>query len=198
MKVIGITGGVGAGKSTILSILRNNTKCEIVMADDLAKSLCLPGERCYKPLVELLGNDVLLENGEINKQKMAAKIFNDEEMLSSVNSIIHPAVKEYIIEQITLYKQKDSIDYFFIEAALLIEDGYKQIVDEMWYIYTSESVRRERLKASRGYSDAKIDSILNSQLSDEEFRQNSDFVIDNSYSEQESLSQIIERIKCNE
>lgn len=198
MKVIGITGGVGAGKSTILSILRNNTKCEIVMADDLAKSLCLPGERCYMPLIEVLGHDVLLDSGEIDKAMMASKIFNDETLLLKVNSIIHPAVKEYIKEQIELFRKKDEIDYYFIEAALLIEDGYKEIVDEMWYIYTSESIRRERLKASRGYSDGKIDSILNSQLSDEEFRENSDFVIDNSYSEQESLSQIIERIKCNE
>ena len=72
------------------------------------------------------------------------------------------------------------MDYLFIEAALLIENGYDKIVDEMWYVYADEEVRRQRLKTTRGYSDSKIDDILKGQLSDEEFRQHADFVIDNS------------------
>ena len=86
------------------------------------------------------------------------------------------------------------MDFLFIEAALLIEDGYKKIVDELWYIFTKEEVRRERLKASRGYSDEKIDSIIASQLSEAEFRENSDFVIDNSGTMEESLLQIQKRM----
>ena len=198
MKVIGITGGVGAGKSTILSILKENTNCIIIMADDLAKSLCLKGERCYEPLIELLGRDVLEDSGEINKSKMADRIFNNPSLLEAVNGIIHPAVKCYIKEQIESEKTNGVYDYFFIEAALLIEDGYKEIVDEMWYIYTSEEVRRKRLKESRGYSDSKIDNILKSQLSDKEFRDNSDFVIDNSNSKEDSFLQImkwVERVR---
>ncbi|MBQ9863185.1 MAG: dephospho-CoA kinase, partial [Lachnospiraceae bacterium] len=84
-----------------------------------------------------------------------------------------------------------------IEAALLIECGYKEIVDEMWYIYTNIDVRRKRLKESRGYSDAKIDSILKSQLSEEEYRKNSDFEIDNSGLCEDSFEQIRERLGEN-
>lgn len=194
MKVIGITGGVGAGKSSILTILKENYNCKIIMADDLAKSLCKKGECCYEPLVLLLGKDCLDDDGEIDKLTMSRKIFNNDDLISKVNAVIHPAVKENILNQICEVKKEGMFDYFFIEAALLIEDGYKEIVDELWYIYTDISIRRERLKASRGYSDDKIDSILSNQLSDEEFRLNSDFVIDNSYSIENSFKQIYERM----
>ena len=75
--------------------------------------------------------------------------------------------------------KKNEVDYFFIEAALLIENGYKAIVDEMWYIYCPEELRRGRLQKSRGYSDNKINAIMAAQLSDKEFRDNCDVVIDN-------------------
>lgn len=197
MKVIGITGGVGAGKSSILKFIEDNTNSKIIMADDLAKELCLKGERCYEPLVALLSKEVCGADGEIDRGRMAAMIFADSKLLKRVNEIIHPAVKEYIKEQIALFQADIKVDFFFIEAALLIEDGYKAIVDELWYIYTDKEIRRKRLKESRGYSDAKIDSIFASQLSDEEFRSNSDFVIDNSGTEEESFDQIRKRLRLD-
>lgn len=194
MKVIGITGGVGSGKSLILNYIKSHYNCEIIMADDLAKDLCKKGELCYKPLVKLLGTDVLDEDGEINKSVMAQKIFSDDNLRIGVNNIIHPGVKKYIIKRIAYLRRKRTKDFLFIEAALLIEDGYKDIVDELWYIYTDEAVRRNRLKESRGYSDEKIDSIMASQLSEEEFRLNSDFEIDNSGNSEVSFSKIRERL----
>lgn len=194
MKVIGITGGVGAGKSFILDFLKENYNCQIIIADDLAKTLYNKGERCYTPLLCLFGQGVLDETGEIDKKKMANLMYGHERLRKKVNSIIHPAVKEYILEKIEALKASGEVDFLFIEAALLIEDGYKKIVDELWYIFTKEEVRRERLKASRGYSDEKIDSIIASQLSEAEFRENSDFVIDNSGTMEESLLQIQKRM----
>lgn len=194
MKVIGITGGVGSGKSLILNYIKSHYNCEIIMADDLAKDLCKKGELCYKPLVKLLGTDVLDKDGEINKSVMAQKIFSDDNLRIGVNNIIHPGVKKYILKRIAYLRRKRTKDFLFIEAALLIEDGYKDIVDELWYIYTDEAVRRNRLKESRGYSDEKIDSIMASQLSEEEFRLNSDFEIDNSGNSEVSFSKIRERL----
>lgn len=179
MKVIGITGGVGAGKSTVLNYIRENYNCKIILADDLAKELELKGNRCYEPLVQLLGEEVLSEDGQINAQKMASKIYADPQLLASVNDIVHPAVREAIIDTIEEEREKEQLDYFFLEAALLIECGYKSVVDEMWYIRADSDVRRERLKTSRGYSDEKIDRILASQLDDELFMANSDVIINN-------------------
>lgn len=194
MKVIGITGGVGSGKSLILNYIKEHYNCEIIMADDLAKDLCKKGELCYKSLVKLLGADVLDKDGQINKSVMAQKIFSDDSLRTGVNNIIHPGVKKFILKRIAYLRRKRTKDFLFIEAALLIEDGYKDIVDELWYIYTDEAVRRNRLKESRGYSDEKIDSIMASQLSEEEFRLNSDFEIDNSGDSEVSFSKIRERL----
>jgi len=194
MKVIGITGGVGSGKSLILNYIKDHYNCEIIMADDLAKDLCKKGELCYKPLVKLLGKDVLGTDEEIDRSVMAQKIFSDDSLRTGVNNIIHPGVKKFILKRIAYLRRKKTRDFLFIEAALLIEDGYKDIVDELWYIYTDKAVRRERLKKSRGYSDEKIDSIMASQLSEEEFRLNSDFEIDNSGDSEVSFSKIRERL----
>ena len=182
MKVIGITGGVGAGKSEVLKLIRDMCRCIIVTADELARSLEVKGEVCYEPLVALLGEDVLKEDGEIDAKKMAKMIFADgaEDKLAAVNAIVHPAVKERILSMIDEAKRSKKYDLFFIEAALLIEDGYDRIVDELWYVYADEKVRRERLKKSRNYSDEKITDIMDSQSGDDVFRRYCSVVIDNS------------------
>lgn len=197
MKVIGITGGVGAGKSSVLGWIKELVNCEIIFADSLAAGLQKHGERCFAPLTELLGDEIVGEDGEIDRRKMSEIVFNNDELLAKVNAIVHPAVREYIEERIELLKKSEEVDYLFIEAALLIECGYKDIVDEMWYIYASEDVRRDRLKSSRGYSDSKIDSILDNQLSDEEFRNNCDVIIDNSFSDEATIEQVKKQLTKN-
>jgi len=190
MKVIGVTGGVGAGKSTVLNYIETVCRCRTVFSDNVANDIKLKGMPCYEPIVELLSKDVLGEDGEIDKTKMAKMIFSDKNLLEKVNDILHPAVNRFIHEQIELERNRNELDYLFIEAALLIENGYGKIVDEMWYIYADEDVRRQRLKASRGYTDEKISDIFKGQLSDEKFREHADFVIDNSGDEESMHHQI--------
>ncbi|MCR5591527.1 MAG: dephospho-CoA kinase [Lachnospiraceae bacterium] len=193
MKTIGITGGVGAGKSEVLNLIKGMCSCVIIRADELAKSLEMRGEICYEPLVALLGEGVLGEDGEIDSRKMAEMIFAEGgKLLSDVNAIVHPAVKKRIKQMIKDTAAKGTADYFFIEAALLIEDGYEKIVDELWYVYADEKVRRKRLKKSRGYSDAKIDGIMASQSSDDVFRKHCSVVIDNSNSLEETKKRLSE------
>lgn len=179
MYVIGITGGVGAGKSAVLSILEELTDCEIIRADDVANELKLKGHTCYDKIVELLGEQILGIDDEIDRSLMSMIVFEDEAKLKQVEMIIHPAVKRYITDRIAERKREGKIKYLFIEAALLIEDGYKQICDEFWYIYASVPTRTRRLMESRGYSLQKIESIMDKQLSEAEFRKNCECVIDN-------------------
>ncbi|MBS7302534.1 MAG: dephospho-CoA kinase [Lachnospiraceae bacterium] len=190
MQVIGITGGIGAGKSQVLQYIKQHYDCRIILADDVGNEVKLPGKNCYKQLVELLGNDILDVNGFIVKEKMAAKIFSDVSLLSKVNAVIHPAVQEYILTEIKKERLKQQYDFFFIEAALLIECGYSAIVDEMWYIYADEEVRRNRLLENRHYSNEKIDSIMQKQLREEDFRKNCSVVIDNSHDLKDTEKQI--------
>lgn len=190
MKVIGVTGGVGAGKSEVLAWLDKRSDCRVIMADQAAHRLEEPDGVCYEPLRALLGDDILDAEGRIDKQKMAAKIFGDKTLLKGVNGIVHPAVKAYLTAQIEKERTAGKIKFLFIEAALLIEEGYAGIVDEMWYIHAGEEIRRQRLKTSRGYTDEKINSILKSQLSEEEFRRHCDVVIENNGTLQGVYTQI--------
>lgn len=190
MRVIGITGGVGSGKTKLLQYIKEHYNCRILLSDDAAKQLQEPGEKCYAQIVELLGQDILQEDGHICKTKMAERIFADRSLLTAVNEIIHPAVKEYILQEIKKEQEDGKIDFFFLESALLIECGYESIVEEMWYIYAKEDVRRKRLKAGRSYSDEKIDSILRSQLPEEVYREHCRVLIDNSREEAYAYEQI--------
>lgn len=190
MKFIGITGGVGAGKSEILKFIKKHYKCKVYMADRVAHEVRLPGTECHKQLCELLGEDVVG-----NSKAMAEKLFNNEELLEKVNGIIHPAVRVYLLDEYEKAKQDPETELFFVEAALLIECGYGELVDEMWYVYADRQVRIKRLIDSRQYPIEKIESIMANQLSDEEFRNNSDFVIDNSGSLFSSGEQIRHRLE---
>lgn len=190
MKVIGITGGIGSGKSALLAAVQKEYRCKVLLADDIANFLKEPGQCCYEPIVYLLGQDVLDEKGMIDRQKMAAKIFSNESFLELVNAIVHPAVKQYIKEHIEQERQKGELDFLFVEAALFLEAGYRDMTDCVWYIYARKEVRIERLQSGRGYTLEKIQSIMGKQLSEDVFRQKCDAVIDNSDTLEQSMEQV--------
>lgn len=196
MRFIGITGGVGAGKSKILEFIKSHYRCEIYLADEAAHLVKQPGTECYRALRELLGEGILAADGQIDRAAMADRIFRDPALLQRVNDIIHPAVRRYLLERYEEAKRREDVELFFVEAALLIECGYGSLVDEMWYIYAEESVRRARLENIRGYSGEKIRRIMEQQLSEEAFRRNSDFAIDNSGSFRETCRQIERKLEA--
>lgn len=195
MKVIGITGGVGCGKSSVLYAIEKEYPCKIFFADDIANMLKEPGQRCYAPLVQLLGTAVLDEKSCIDKKKMSELIFSDKALLEKVNAIVHPAVKAYIREGIAQAKEAKKVCYVFVEAALFIEAGYRDMVDCLWYIYADKEVRVQRLQDGRGYSTDKSESIMAKQLQEEAFRKYCDVVIDNSKDLETTMSQIRKELK---
>lgn len=196
MLFVGITGGIGAGKSEILKYIGRHYRCEIYLADEVAHLVKLPGTSCFDKLVGLLGADVLDASGRIDKKVMADKIFVNQELLRQVNSIVHPAVKEYLLKRLKVAEESGEVELFFVEAALLIETGYGELVDEMWYIYAEEVVREKRLREARGYSEEKIRNIMKNQLSETAFRKACDFVIDNSGELTDSYRQIDKKLEA--
>ncbi len=195
MKIIGFTGGIGSGKTQVLSYIEENYDCLVILADEVAHKVKEPGQECYAALVELLGEGILAADGRIDRTVMAEKIFSGDKLLEKVNGLIHPAVKQYILAAIAQARRDGKPDFLFIEAALLIEGGYKDIVDELWYIYAPEQVRRDRLKASRAYSEEKITGIFGKQLSEEEFRRHCRVVIDNGGSLEDTYRQIDRKLE---
>ena len=210
MKFIGITGGVGAGKSAILSYLAQKPKTKVMLADEIAHQLMQPGTDCYQKIVETFADEDIFdipeagfdtfrtaegvslvdENPPFHRGKLAQVIFSDEEKRAQMNAIVHPAVKEYVRKSYADELAKGQLELLVLEAALLIEEKYDEICDELWYIYTNEENRRLRLKESRGYSDEKIDSIFASQLKEEEFRAATSVTIDNNGDLEETMKQI--------
>ena len=195
MLLIGITGGIGAGKSEILSYIKQHYKCTIYLADEVANAVKEPGQPCYEKLVALMGRGILNQDGKIDRAAMSSRIFVDKNLLLKVNQVVHPAVQKYLLDRVEEARRDPEVELFFIEAALLIETGYKEIVDELWYIHADEAVRRSRLTQSWGYAADKITRIMEKQLSEEAFREACDFELENSGSLEDSYRQIDERLK---
>lgn len=179
MKIIGITGGVGSGKSRVLEYLSGRPGTVICQADHVAWQLQQPGEVCYEKIKDCFGNSILSEDQTIDRERLGAIVFANEEKLVMLNRIMHPAVKERIVEMIDKEDQKGS-DLFVLEAALLIEDHYDEICDELWYLYADRQIRKKRLKESRGYTDEKISRMMQAQISEEQYQAGCDRIIDNS------------------
>lgn len=183
--VIGLTGGVGAGKSTVLSFLQEKYGFYVIQADLVARKLMNPGKEAYKAVCAYLGPSILQENGEIDRKAMADIIFHDPLKREEIDRLTHPLVWEAVRKEAGEHAGQPVV----IEAAIPSKD-FRDICDEMWYLYTSREVRIHRLKESRGYSEEKAESIMGNQATEEEFRNFSNAWIDNSGSEEETRKQI--------
>lgn len=196
MKFIGITGGVGAGKSKILSYLAKKPDTTVMLADEIAHELMKPGTECYDKIVETFGADeICLPEGGFDRPKLAKVIFSDATNRQRMNDIVHPAVKEYVKRRVSEERKRGVLKLLILEAALLIEEHYDEICDELWYIYTREDIREERLMKNRGYSREKVHQIFASQLSEGEYRSACRIVIDNNGTVEETFRQIEEALK---
>ncbi len=189
MKIIGITGGVGAGKSEVLDYLNEKYGATICKADEVARKLERKGTPCFDDIVDHFGEEIVDEKGELDRDKLSEIVFSNSEELKILNKIVHPAVKEEVLKQI-VREQRRNTNLFIIEAAVLIEDHYEEICDEMWYLYAEDATRRSRLYYSRGYNERKIDDIFASQLPKETYMEHCDRVIDNTGSFEETTEQL--------
>lgn len=179
MKIIGLTGGVGCGKSTVANMIKEKFNAAVLIADDIGAMLMQPGQSCYNEIVAAFGDSVVEESGQLDRKGIAAIVFADDVQLSVLNGIIHPKVKEYIRNEIEKIKKANNKDYVFIESAIILECGYGNICDEFWYVSAPREERVRRLKESRGYSDAKIDAIMANQKEEEQFEQQCSVILEN-------------------
>jgi len=235
---LGITGGVGCGKSTVLELLERKYDACVIQADHVAHELMEPGQECYRKIVETFGEEILKEKSEeerkeglegkaeeelkeelegkpeeelkeglkgkpeekdippmkssdikkvaksrfIDRKKLGAVVFHDAQKREILNSLTHPAVKQEIRRRIAASEKP----FIAVEAALLLEDHYDEICDEIWCIYADRDVRLERLAASRGYSRERSLSIMDSQMDDAELRRRCQAAVDNSGTPEET------------
>ena len=193
MFVLGITGGVGAGKSMVLTHLKEKYSAYVLEADALAKRLMEPGEPLFDAVVSAFGEEILTD-GAIDRQRMAGLVFSDADKLECLNAIVHPGVKKYILRDIEEKKTDGHVKLYVIEAALLIQDGYDEICDELWYIHADEDTRVARIMESRGYSKERCEGMLKSQPDAAYFQVHTACTIDNSRDFSDTAAQIRKRL----
>lgn len=190
MKVIGLTGGVGCGKSTVAKVIMEHFNAVVLIADDIGFELMKPGQNCYQNIVAAFGEQVVKEDQTLNRKKIASIVFADEEKLAQLNNIIHPHVRTYIEYEVERMRKEGKTDYVFIESAILLECGYEDVCEEFWSVTAPLEVRIQRLKESRGYSDAKIEAVMKNQKQDEEFKKQCRVVLNNDSDMQKIYTQL--------
>ena len=196
MKVIGITGGVGAGKSTVVGILQKHYTTEYLHCDAIAHELMEQGGSAHEELISLFGKDLVNADGTLNRSKLYERAFLGDRV-EELNACVHPKVRTYVEDRIASLRVAEFEGLVLIEAALLIEAGYKDICDELWYVHAPVELRRARLKANRGYSDERVDSIMAEQATEELFFSASDFVLYNDSSQEDCEEHIIAQVEAH-
>ena len=195
MKIIGITGGVGAGKSTVLDHLEKQYNACVLQADKIGHLVMEPGGICYGQVIALFGKQIIKNDKTIDRKMVSDVVFAHEEMRQKLDDISHPAVKSYMRDKIEEQK-KAGYTLMIVEAALLLEDHYDAFCDKVWYIHTDQEIRIERLMSSRGYTREKAENIIARQATEGFFREHADYIIQNNGDLDETWRQIEEGIRA--
>lgn len=189
--VIGMTGGVGSGKSLILQLFRERYGACVLEADQVCKRLIEPDGSAFAAVVELLGERILDAEGRIDKAAMAALIFEDPAKRQAVNGILHPATFKAVL-RLSEEARESLIVY---ESAIPREARFAELCDRILYVYAPRKMRAGRLAASRGYSAEKIRLIMKSQPTEKEYRALSDAVLPNTASPAETAEKLERLLK---
>ena len=178
MKVIGITGGIGSGKSMVADIMREDFHAYLINTDQIAHKLMEKGRISYQLIVEYFGEIILTPSGEIDRSALGRLVYQAPEKLLILNSFTHPYVMDYVRKLIE-EKGKENAGLICVETALPIEAGLHTFCHAIWYVFSPDNLRRERLKEARNYDDEKINQIFKNQISDGDYRKASTHVLIN-------------------
>lgn len=193
MKVIGLTGGIGAGKSTIGALMEEKFSVRLLMSDHIGHLAMNKGENGYYDIIKAFGREILTGQEEIDRQKLSSIVFDNQKKLEQLNGIIHPWVRNYVEKEIEKERNAERYKYFVLESAILLESGFDNICDEVWYVDADEEIRRKRLKESRNYSDKKINDIFESQRKVRNFKDRIHQIIENN-DDMESVCSQLEKL----
>lgn len=179
MKIIGITGGIGSGKTTVTDFLKEKG-FQVVDADLIARKIVEPGTTILGELVSYFGDIILKPDGSLDRKKLAELAFADSIQKGALDKITHGAILENISSQIKEIQKQLNPALVFVDAALLIETGLHQKMDEVWLITAHEKLRIQRV-ASRDHLDAeRVKQLIQAQMSDEQKASHSFRIINNS------------------
>lgn len=178
MKILGITGTSGSGKSTFSEILGRREDVRIIDADKVAKELSLPDSDYLNDIVNVFGKDILLEDGNLNRKSLAHIIYNNENKRNILNSITFPHIKKEIYKRIKKFAES-KVQFVIIDAPLLFEAGLEKVCDNIISLLTSEELQVRRICERDGISEETAKARLCSQKPANYYIENSDIIIMN-------------------
>ena len=179
MKVIGLTGGTGSGKSVVSKSLAE-AGAVIVDADKIAHEIILKGEPAYQEIIEYYGTGILDEEGNIIRKKLGEIVFNDKEKLAFLNQCTHKYITAEVKKQIAEAKEEGTATAIIVDAPLLLEAKLETVCDLVWVVYAEPEVRAQRVIARDGITYELAKARIANQKSWEEYKAAADAVIDNS------------------
>lgn len=178
MLVIGLVGGIGSGKS-VASAMLAELGAEVVNADLVGHEVYEPGKPGFDAIVAEFGTDVVGADGRVDRKKLGPIVFADGAKLERLNSIVHPLIRAEIERRIARAREKGAVRALVVEAAILLEAGWRSLVDQVWVISARRQDVVERLAAQRGMAASETDARMAKQMTDAERRAVADVVIEN-------------------
>ncbi|MFC1901204.1 dephospho-CoA kinase [Chloroflexota bacterium] len=190
MKVIGLTGGIGSGKSTVAQYLAE-LGARHIDADKVAHEVFNPDTEGWRELVSAFGQEIVASSGEIDRKKLGEIVFNNPDALSQLNGIVHPQAYKLAKNRLEAYREQ-GVDVVVLEVILLFEAGWDHLADEIWVTVVSEETAVKRLKESRGLTEEEILARIHSQTPNEERIKHADVVINNDGTQEEMRAKVKE------
>lgn len=190
--VIGLTGGIACGKSTVSRMLAERD-ARIIDADMIAREVVRPGEEAWSLVVERFGRDILLANDELDRTKLGSLVFSDEQARLDLNAIVHPAIRGRM-RQLIKEAQEEKITLIVLDIPLLYESKLEYMVEKVVVVYCTANLQLERLMERNGFDEEEARRRIASQLSIEDKRLWADYVIDNNGTLSETEQQVDELV----
>lgn len=184
MKTVGLTGGIGSGKSTVSRILAE-LGAFVIDADKVGHEIYLPGKAAWREVTAAFGQDILAPDQTIDRKKLGAIVFGSDEARKRLNAIVHPLMFHDIKQRIDAKRAEGFTPPIVVEAAILIEANWLPLADEVWVVVTNKNAVVERVVSQRGMTAKDTEARISSQLSDAERLKHAHVVITNDGSPEE-------------
>lgn len=192
MKIIGLTGGIGSGKSTVTDYLIARG-FPVLDADKIAREIVLPGSEMLIQLTSVFGKSILMQDGSLDRKKLGDIVFSDPEKKKTLDGLMHTRILELIHDRILEYREETVHKLIFIDAPLLFETGLDRSVSETWVIDVDEETRIKRIMERDGLKREDIAMRISNQMTRDEKNKRADVILDNT-GNQEALYQQIEQL----
>jgi dephospho-CoA kinase len=186
--IIGLTGGIASGKSTVSKMLKD-LSIPVIDADQEARLAVEKGEEAYSAIVDYFGKEIIKEDESIDRAKLGEIVFRNEEKRSVLNRIVHPAVREKMLQKKERYKEEGH-SYIVLDIPLLFESQLTSMVDKVIVVYVDEAIQLERLKKRNEFSDAEAQARITSQMPLTEKLKLADAIINNNGTVEETRKQL--------